>query len=311
MGHTLTSEGLKPQDSKIQAVLQTERPTNVKEVKSYLGLVSHCSKFVPQFATISEPLRKLTRKREQFRWEKEQQEAFETLKSALTSAEVMSYYDSNTETRLIVDASPVGLGAILEQKRKGIFRPVAYACRTLNAVKRRYFQIERETLAVTWDIERFHVYLYGINFTVLTDHKPLISIFKQNHEPPARITKWLLRLQSYTFKLEFQPGVLNASDALSRSPVKDTQNDCLSEEAEKYINYVAKRSVPKAMTVEEIDSESSKDEMFGKIRQCLKTNKWPAHDKTATPYFKIRAELSLHANLLLRGSKLVIPHKSR
>ena len=67
MGNTLTSEGLKPQDSKIQAVVQTERPTNVGEVKSYLGLESYCSKFVPQFATISEPLRKLTRKREQFR----------------------------------------------------------------------------------------------------------------------------------------------------------------------------------------------------------------------------------------------------
>ena len=173
----------------------------------------------------------------------------------------------------IVDASPVGLGAILEQKHKGNFRPVAYANRTLNAVERRYSQIEREALAVTWGIERFRVYLYGINFTVLTDHKPLISIFKPNHEPPARITKWLLRLQQYTFKLEFQPGVLNASDALSRSPVKDKQNDCLSEEAEKYINYVAEHSVPKAMTLEEIDSESSKDEMFGKIRQCIKTNK--------------------------------------
>ena len=111
MGHTLTSEGLKPQDSKIQAVLQTEKPTNVKEVKSYLGLVSYCSKFVPQFATISEPLRKLTRKREQFRWEKEQQDAFETLKSALTSAEVMSYYDSNAETRCKSSRAWCNIGA--------------------------------------------------------------------------------------------------------------------------------------------------------------------------------------------------------
>ena len=74
---------------------------------------------------------------------------------------------------------------------------------------------------------------------------------------------------------------------------------------------MAEHSVPKAMTLKEIDSESSKDEMFGKIRQCIKTNKWPAHDKTLTPYFKIRAVLSLHGNLLLRGSKLVIPYKSR
>ena len=68
---------------------------------------------------------------------------------------------------------------------------------------------------------------------------------------------------------------------------------------------MAEHSVPKAMTLDEIDSESSKDEMLGKIRQCIKTNKRPAHDKALTPYFKIRAELSLHGNLLLRGSKLV------
>ena len=122
-----------------------------------------------------------------------------------------SYYDSNAETRLIVEASPVGLGAILKQKHKGNFRPVAYASGTLNVGERRYSKIEREALKVTWGTERFHVYLYGINFTVLTDHKPLISIFKSNHEPPARITKWLLRLQSYTFELEFPPGVLNAA----------------------------------------------------------------------------------------------------
>ena len=143
MGHTLTSEGLKPQDSKIQAVLQTERPSNVKEMKSFLGLVSYCSKFVPQFDTISEPLRKLTRKNETFRWEKEQQNAFETLKDAMTSAEVMAYYDPNAETRIICDASPKGLGSILEQKHGDNFRPVAYASRTLNAVERRYSQIER------------------------------------------------------------------------------------------------------------------------------------------------------------------------
>ena len=102
---------------------------------------------------MSEALRKLIRKREKFRWEKEQQEAFGTFKSALTSAEVISYYESNAETRLIVDASPVGLGAILEHKHKGNLRPVAYASRTLNAVERRYSQIEREALAVTWGVE--------------------------------------------------------------------------------------------------------------------------------------------------------------
>ena len=140
MGHTRTSAGLKPQDSKIQAVLQTERPTNVKELNSFLGLVSYCSKFLPQFATISEPLRKLKRRNQNFRWGKEQQDAFETLKSATTSAEVMAYYNQDAETRIIMDASPVGLGCILEQRHGEDFRPVAYASRTLNAAERRYSQ---------------------------------------------------------------------------------------------------------------------------------------------------------------------------
>ena len=312
MGHTLTSEGLKPQDSKIQAVLQTERPTNVKELKSFLGLVSYCSKFVPQFATICEPMRKLTRRNQSFQWEKEQQDAFETLKNAMISAEVMAYYDQNAETRIICDASPVGLGCILEQKHGDNFRPVAYASRTLNAVERRYSQIEREALGITWGIERFQVYLYGIDFTVITDHKPLINIFKPNHKSPsARMTKWLLRLQPYKFTVEYQPGTQNASDCLSRSPNQDNTctNDTLSSDAELYINYCAENSVPKAMTLEEIENESSKDELFQKIRQYIETDNWTERDKTLTPYFKVRSELSVQGNLILRGSKLVIPRK--
>ena len=170
----------------------------MKELKSFLGLVSYCSKFLPQFATISEPLRKLTRRNQNFRWEKEQQNGFKTLKSAITSAEVMAYYDQDAGTRMIVDTSPVGLGCILEQRHGEDFLPVAYASRTLNAVERRYSQIDREALAITWGIERFHAYLYGMNITVLTDHKPLINIFRPNHKSPSpRMTKWLLRLQPY------------------------------------------------------------------------------------------------------------------
>ena len=151
-----------------------------------------------------------------------------------------------------------------------------------------------------------------MNFTVLTDHKPLINIFKPNHKSPsARMTKWLLRLQPYKFTVEYQPGTQNASDILSRSPNKEdtSETDCLSNEAEQYISYVAENSVPKAMTLEEIENESSKDELFQKIRQYIHEDKWPVRGKTLTPYFKVRRELSVQGNLILRGSKLVIPRK--
>ena len=149
-----------------------------------------------------------------------------------------------------------------------------------------------------------------MNFTVLTDHKPLINIFRPNHKSPsARMTKWLLHLQPYKFTVDYQPGNQNASDILSRTPNKEDQNDCLSNEAEQYISYVAENSVPKAMTLEEIENESSNDELFQKIRQYLQEDKWPVCDKTLSPYFQVRSELSVQGNLILQGSKLVIHHK--
>ena len=123
------------------------------------------------------------------------------------------------------------------------------------------------------------------------------------------MTKWLLRLQRYKFTVDYQPGNQNASDIIFRTPNKEDQNDCLSNEAEQYISYVADNSVPKAMALEEIENESSNDELFQKIRQYLQEDKWPVRDKTLTPYFKVRSELSVHGNLILRGSKLVIPRK--
>ena len=97
---------------------------------------------MPNFALIGKPLIKLTQKHEDFRCDTEQKNAFKTLKEASVGAEVMPYYDPNAETRLIVDASSIGLSAILEQKQNGNFRPVSYASRTLNAGERRYSQIE-------------------------------------------------------------------------------------------------------------------------------------------------------------------------
>ncbi|KAK3752963.1 hypothetical protein QZH41_005120, partial [Actinostola sp. cb2023] len=113
----------------------------------------------------------------------------------------MAHYDPAAETHLRVDASPVGLGAILLQCQDGVSRPVAYASRTLTDVERRYSQTEKEALAVVWGCEKFHLYLYGTEFTLFTDHKPLEVIYSPRAKPPARIERWVLRLQPYRFKI--------------------------------------------------------------------------------------------------------------
>ncbi len=163
----------------------------------------------------------------------------------------MAHYDPDMQTELRVDASPVGLGAILMQSDGHETRPVAYASRTLTDVERRYSQTEKEALAVVWGCEKFHLDLYGTEFKLFTDHKPLEFIYSPKGKPPPRIERWALRLQPYRFKVIHMPGKTNPADVLSRLPIR-AQGPRERNIAEEYINFIAERAVPKAMTLEEI-----------------------------------------------------------
>ena len=125
--------------------------------------------------------------------------------------------------------SCVLMPAILTQTQLGVVRPVAYASRTLTAVERRYSQTEREALAVVWGCEKFHLYLYGTTFDLLSDHKPLEVIYSPTSKPPARIERWGLRLQPYTFLLQYSPAATNPADMLSRPPLPNTEDGTLQK----------------------------------------------------------------------------------
>ena len=136
MGHVLSKFGIQIDEAKVKAVRDAEPPKNANEVLSFLGVVTFCAKFIPNYATIAEPLRKLTRNNVPWEWTSEQQRAFEKLKQCLTSAEVMAYYNQSAKTQLIVDGSPCGVAAILNKKQpNGDICPVAYASRTLTPTK--------------------------------------------------------------------------------------------------------------------------------------------------------------------------------
>jgi hypothetical protein len=153
---------------------------------------------------------------------------------------------------LIVDASPVGLGAIFMQnnsKRKEE-KVIAFASRALNPVEQRYSQTEREALAILWAYEHFHLYVYGSHFTVITDHKPL----EQIHANPrsrcsARLERWSLKLQRYDFTVKYQPGKSNPADYMSRHPQPSSQSNQYSKIADECICFVAQpRQYPSMMS---------------------------------------------------------------
>lgn len=178
--------------------------------------MNYCGRFIPDLATISEPLRRLTKTGTPFVFGKEQKEAFNELKKRLSSAETLGYFDKDAPTQVISDASPVGLGAVLTQVYKDGPRIISYASRSLTDTETRYSQTEKEALALIWACEKFHPYIYGVPFELVTGHKPLEVIYGSKSRPCARIERWVLRMQPYKFEVKYQPGPKNIADPLSR-----------------------------------------------------------------------------------------------
>ena len=141
-------KGLFKTDEEIKAIKESLAPTNVSEVRSFLGLVTFYSKFVPNLATMAAPIYQLTRKNVPFDWNEECQKAFQSLKQELISNRFLTYFNPKLPLIVSCDASPVGLGAVLAHKLpSGEEKPIAYASRTLSNSERNYSQINKESLA--------------------------------------------------------------------------------------------------------------------------------------------------------------------
>ena len=193
-GYVFSGDGIALDPKKIEDIINLQTPTSASEVRSLLGKTNYCSSFIPDYATKTEPLRRLTHKDQPWEWTPQHDRAVNELKEALVKASVTAYFDPVKDTELAVDASPrpVGLAAILSQKDQetGTTHIITYASRSLTETEQRYSQTERGALAIVWACEHLHLYIYGKPLTVYTDHKPLVSIFgNPSSNPPPRIER--------------------------------------------------------------------------------------------------------------------------
>jgi len=159
---------------------------------------------------------------------------------------VLAFYDPAAETKVSADASSFGLGAVLLQK-SDVWKPVAYASRSLSETEQHYAQIEKEALATTWACEKFSTYLIGKMFDVETDHKPLVPLLNTKHldDLPPRILRFRLRLAKFQFAAYHIPGkYMYTADALSRSPCSDQGDSELEEEVQVFVDEVTLPSLP-------------------------------------------------------------------
>ena len=130
---------------------------------------------------------------------------------------------------------------------------ISYASKALSGVEKCYSQIEREALAIAWGCHHFRMYLLGSHFKVVTDHKPLLSIFNSStSQASARIENWRLKLQSFNFEVLYSRGDLSPADYISSHLQSGTKCDLIAESAEQYVNFVMSQATPKALCREEI-----------------------------------------------------------
>ena len=316
LGHRIDKEGLHPTNEHIKAIQDMRTPTNTSELRSFLGSITYYGKFIPNLQVNCSPLHRLLKKDMKWNWTQEDEQIFTSLKTRLTSTDTLVHYDSNKEVYLATDASEKGLGSVLFHKHgDNTLRPIAYASRTLNEVEQRYATIDKEALAIIYGVTKFHQYLYGRHFTLLTDHKPLERIFGENRNTPKiasnRLLRWAMVLNSYNYTIQYQSGKNNApADVLSRLPLGDTnltENEKVGLPERGHLLNLRLHQLP--ITKRNLKDQTMADKTLNQIIRFVRTS-WP--DKNQLPpelihYFEKREELSVEENILLWKGRLCIP----
>ena len=220
LGHSISAKGICPGSKKINAVKYFKVPSNVHEVRQFIGLSSYFRKFIKDFATIARPLTELTRKNATWCWGDKQNNAFYKLKEILVNKPVLAIYNPAAKTEIHTDASKLGLGGILLQWQFDLtLKPVAYFSRVTSNEERVYHSYELETLAVVESIKRFRIYIAGTRFKIITDCAAVRATFVKRDLVP-RIARWWLQIQEFDFEIEYRPGTrMQHVDALSRNPI--------------------------------------------------------------------------------------------
>lgn len=310
VGHKLTADGVKVADDKIQAVTEMPRPTDTAHVHTLLGMANYSTKFIPNLAAVTEPLRQIIKESKkhgfQFTWEKVHEDAFQELKRLLTTAPVLRYFNPKEPVVISCDASQLGVGMVLMQGDQ----PVSYASKALTSAEYAYSQIEKELMAIVIACKKFHTYIYGhSNVTVITDHLPLVRILeKPLHMVPLRLQKMRMRLQQYTFKLVHQPGkCIPVPDNLSRRPLPYDGPD---EEFDVMLMEVKTVYAINPERMKRIVEENRTDQGLILLREMIMRG-WPDQkiqvDLLIRQFWEVREELHVIDNIVLRNERIVVP----
>ncbi|XP_048479394.1 uncharacterized protein K02A2.6-like isoform X1 [Plutella xylostella] len=313
LGFIINKNGVRPDPKKLEAIKEMPTPTNVTEVRAFLGMVNFYAKFVRNISDILYPLYRLLRKQMRWSWTDECEMAFRKVKEVLLSSEVLAHYDPALPLVLTCDASARGVGGVLSQRdARGRERAVAYVSRKLNDAETNYSQIHREALAIIYCVQKFHQYLYGRNFILKTDHKPLVSIFSSKMGVPSmaasRMQRWAIILSAYNYEIQYVRTNDNGADALSRLPVHDSIKIVESPE-QSYLHFASDALL---LDNNAIKKNTIRDPILSRVLSFIRDG-WPTTVEIdqLKPYYNRRHELYDELGCVMWGHRVIIPQSCR
>ncbi len=304
LGFLIEGRNVRKDPRKVKAIVDAPRPTDQKGVKQFLGLVTYYSKFIPNTSTITYPIRQLLLKSRKFKWSTECEAAFKKLKNLIVSDQMLVAYDPKLPVTVACDASPVGIGAVLSHIIDGVERPIAFVSRSLTSAEQNYSQIDREALAIVFALDKFHIYIYGRKFTLITDNRPLTRILHQHAKLPPMTAARLLRYASYlsAFNYEVRHRVNEQHtnvDYLSRFPLSDEKPSpnqvTIDTEVlncqEETVNQISSAQITSATIEAETRKDPELSGILAELRQSINEE----------------SDLTLNGDIIFKGNRVYIP----
>ena len=313
-GMIISKDGVSPDQSKVDSLKHMSPPKSKDEVKSLFCMLQSNRNFIPRLANKTIHIRGLLKKEADFAWTKKCQNEFDQIKTEFSKDILLRHFDPRLQTEIHVDAHRSGLSALLIQvDRQGEKHMVGVASRATTPVETRYPQIDLESLAVDFGLRRYRFYVAGgPQVTIVTDHKPLGSIFKNLRKGSIRSERIKLRHQDIDYVVVWQKGTTNAADYLSRHamPLKHLPKEIEEEtmELEKTVWFMQYSPYTEAVSITQLIEETNKDPLLRSLKKFMRKGYLPKSKKHLAPYSKVWDQLTaLDTGLIMKGEKIVLP----
>lgn len=305
LGQIFSIEGMKPDPNRVSAINNLEIPKDKKGLQSILGMINFMRIYIPHLPEICKNMYGLLKNDKIFQWLPIHTEEFNNIKKVISNAPTLKNFDEKLETIIQCDSSKHGLGACLMQAHG----PICFASRSLSSSELNFATIEKEMLAITFAVSKFHYYIYGRKVTVHSDHKPIISIMNKDLSKvyATRLQRMRLKLLKYNIEVTYVPGkFLHMADLLSRNVDKTA----LIEDTSAFSEVVHSVNISENRKISMI-YETEKDPILGQIINFCK-NGWPKHitkiREELRYYYKLKNDIFYEDGLLFYEDRIIIPY---